>query len=80
MELQKRGKMVMSKQIQSGQFIDQASIAGMLGITRRTFRRLVVGKKFPAADLILSKTLLRWNVRTVDAWLAENAQGGRRQP
>ena len=59
------------------QYIDQPAIAAMLSIDRRTLRRLIVGRKFPPADLVLSKTCLRWKVTTVQAWLDEHQEGAR---
>jgi len=47
----------------------------MLAVNPRTLRRLIVTKRFPPADLTLSKTCLRWRLSTVEAWLAEHAQG-----
>jgi len=56
-------------------FTDQRGIARMLAVNPRTLRRLIVTKRFPPADLTLSKTCLRWRLSTVEAWLAEHAQG-----
>ena len=54
-------------------FVDQSTIAKTLCLHNRTLRRLVVTGRFPAADLRLSKTCIRWRQSTVEAWLAENA-------
>ena len=61
-------------------FIDQPGIATMLGIDRRTLRRAIITRRFPPADLVLSKTCLRWKLSTVEAWIEENSKGeeGRR--
>jgi predicted DNA-binding transcriptional regulator AlpA len=58
------------------QYIDQPAIAQMLSIDRRTLRRLIVKGEFPPADLVLSKTLLRWKRDTVESWLTERVHGG----
>ncbi len=56
-------------------FADQRTIARTLSINPRTLRRLIVTKRFPPADLTLSKTCLRWRLATVESWLEQHANG-----
>ncbi len=50
-------------------FVDAPEIARMLGINRRTLRRMIVKGEFPPAELRLSTTLLRWKRETVASWI-----------
>lgn len=56
-------------------FVDAPTIAAMLSVSRRSLRRMVVKGEFPPADLVLSQTLLRWKVETVENWIDEHATG-----
>jgi predicted DNA-binding transcriptional regulator AlpA len=55
------------------EYVDQPAIAKALGIDRRTLRRLILRGNFPAAELKLSPTLLRWRRDTVAIFLASQA-------
>ena len=55
--------------IDSSKLVSQPTIATMLNVTRRTLRRMILSGQFPAAEVRLSKTLLRWRRSTVDKWI-----------
>lgn len=53
--------------------IGTPTVAAIIGVDRRTLRRMIVSGRFPEADVKLSKTLIRWKRSTVDRWIDNRA-------
>ena len=66
------------KQTTLERFVDKRTLADRLGIHPRSLQRLIASHRFPAADLKLSTTCIRWRESTIENWLAENAGEGAR--
>lgn len=56
------------QQAEEGGLIDTVTLARLIGIDRRSFRRLVVAGKAPAGRYF-SKTMIRWRADEIRDWI-----------
>jgi prophage regulatory protein len=52
--------------------LDSAAVAKLLGIDRRTLRRMVKAREVPA-PMRLGRRALRWRRAEIEAWIAREA-------
>lgn len=58
--------------------LDMKAVAASLSIGQRTLWRWIAAETFPPPDISVGGKIRRWKRETVEAWIAEHAEGSRR--